>query len=124
MLVQMSSGAETTGASYYDYQRLEREFMESVGGLAGAVMPRDNANVFMMFMCWLVTAKERALSLESLVRTAGAVMVKTGRENLTRRPDVKALFGELKQRHGEEACLLYTSPSPRDRTRSRMPSSA
>ena len=25
---------------------------------------------------------------------------------------------------GELACLLYTSPSPRDRTRSRMPSSA
>ena len=25
---------------------------------------------------------------------------------------------------GMEACLLYTSPSPRDRTRSRMPSSA
>ena len=24
----------------------------------------------------------------------------------------------------EESCLLYTSPSPRDRTRSRMPSSA
>ena len=24
----------------------------------------------------------------------------------------------------EENCLLYTSPSPRDRTRSRMPSSA
>ena len=26
--------------------------------------------------------------------------------------------------HEPEACLLYTSPSPRDRTRSRMPSSA
>ena len=25
---------------------------------------------------------------------------------------------------GHNACLLYTSPSPRDRTRSRMPSSA
>ena len=25
---------------------------------------------------------------------------------------------------GEKTCLLYTSPSPRDRTRSRMPSSA
>src|SRR5664280_2133368 len=25
---------------------------------------------------------------------------------------------------GHEICLLYTSPSPRDRTRSRMPSSA
>ena len=26
--------------------------------------------------------------------------------------------------YGSTACLLYTSPSPRDRTRSRMPSSA
>ena len=26
--------------------------------------------------------------------------------------------------HGDLRCLLYTSPSPRDRTRSRMPSSA
>ena len=26
--------------------------------------------------------------------------------------------------HGSWICLLYTSPSPRDRTRSRMPSSA
>ena len=26
--------------------------------------------------------------------------------------------------HGLKGCLLYTSPSPRDRTRSRMPSSA
>jgi len=26
--------------------------------------------------------------------------------------------------NGKEGCLLYTSPSPRDRTRSRMPSSA
>ena len=26
--------------------------------------------------------------------------------------------------HPEVSCLLYTSPSPRDRTRSRMPSSA
>ena len=25
---------------------------------------------------------------------------------------------------GDKICLLYTSPSPRDRTRSRMPSSA
>ena len=26
--------------------------------------------------------------------------------------------------HGEEDCLLYTSPSPRDKRQSRMPSSA
>ena len=28
------------------------------------------------------------------------------------------------EKEDEDACLLYTSPSPRDRTRSRMPSSA
>src|SRR5664280_3472853 len=31
--------------------------------------------------------------------------------------------GESRYGHGD-ICLLYTSPSPRDRTRSRMPSSA
>ena len=30
----------------------------------------------------------------------------------------------LKKDRGTDVCLLYTSPSPRDRTRSRMPSSA
>ena len=33
----------------------------------------------------------------------------------------KKKYGELKMAH---ACLLYTSPSPRDATLSRMPSSA
>ena len=31
---------------------------------------------------------------------------------------------ELKAEEKNDTCLLYTSPSPRDRTRSRMPSSA
>ena len=57
-------------------------------------------------------------------------------------PDVRdTVIGILKQRFGDQFttsdairerhgkgesyhCLLYTSPSPRDRTRSRMPSSA
>ena len=33
-------------------------------------------------------------------------------------------FREAIQQLKEKNCLLYTSPSPRDRTRSRMPSSA
>ena len=32
--------------------------------------------------------------------------------------------GSKKNKTGGSGCLLYTSPSPRDRTRSRMPSSA
>ena len=35
----------------------------------------------------------------------------------------KSVFA-IKSRFRVESCLLYTSPSPRDRTRSRMPSSA
>ena len=31
---------------------------------------------------------------------------------------------DLRQHRNDISCLLYTSPSPRDRTRSRMPSSA
>ena len=34
------------------------------------------------------------------------------------------LRGGADLRSGADHCLLYTSPSPRDRTRSRMPSSA
>ena len=38
-----------------------------------------------------------------------------------RTKQVISIFGEFTYRR---SCLLYTSPSPRDRTRSRMPSSA
>ena len=40
---------------------------------------------------------------------------------LLRSPYANAIVEEVKT---DIACLLYTSPSPRDRTRSRMPSSA
>ena len=36
----------------------------------------------------------------------------------------KDFKGPKKKMAGGKSCLLYTSPSPRDRTRSRMPSSA
>ena len=39
---------------------------------------------------------------------------------------IKKLGGVIEDNQGQwkYPCLLYTSPSPRDRTRSRMPSSA
>ena len=33
-------------------------------------------------------------------------------------------FSNATDKEKKDACLLYTSPSPRDRTRTRMPSSA
>ena len=56
---------------------------------------------------------------EEIVSKVGANSVK----------DMGKVMGELKKQHADEidfskACLLYTSPSPRDRYGSRMPSSA
>ena len=38
--------------------------------------------------------------------------------------DIRFIDGEKTNINENDVCLLYTSPSPRDRTRSRMPSSA
>ena len=38
--------------------------------------------------------------------------------------DKKLLLEKAQEADDHRSCLLYTSPSPRDRTRSRMPSSA
>ena len=102
-LLELSTGAEATGGSYSDYLRLENEFVASVGSLAGTVRPSDDGEVFKMMMNWLVSSASRALSLDSLYRVAGSVMVKTGRQDLTRLPSVKALYSDLRESHGEEA---------------------
>ena len=44
--------------------------------------------------------------------------------NLAKKKQKIIALKEIKMRPVTETCLLYTSPSPRDRTRSRMPSSA
>ena len=66
-----------------------------------------------------------------IVDTAPAMaqVLKTYAEHNSYEPDVfsdsQEACGALAQRFiNPGACLLYTSPSPRDRTRSRMPSSA
>ena len=57
---------------------------------------------------------ELAISIEQL-GIIQPITVRKMREN-----EFQLISGERRLR----ACLLYTSPSPRDRTRSRMPSSA
>ena len=55
-------------------------------------------------------------------------MLFTGSAGLGKTTVAKAICEQLELDYivinGSEDCLLYTSPSPRDRTRSRMPSSA
>ena len=47
-----------------------------------------------------------------------------GDEIEVRTRDVRAKVGPMVADVRSQACLLYTSPSPRDRQKSRMPSSA
>ena len=56
-------------------------------------------------------SKALSLAIEKLEKTYGqGTIMKLSDENIVKIPSIP--------------CLLYTSPSPRDRTRSRMPSSA
>ena len=60
----------------------------------------------------------QAVELINAVKDPGAVIADKGY-------DADALVEDIKRIGAEPIiCLLYTSPSPRDRTRSRMPSSA
>mgnify|MGYP003326750335 CR=1 FL=1 len=67
-------------------------------------------------------------SLESGAWGVGLINASPEVDNITRRiPLISQINGDLYPSLALEtvrACLLYTSPSPRDRTRSRMPSSA
>ena len=59
-----------------------------------------------------------------LVLGMGAYIIYLGRKAYGDQSRVYGLKEDALITHGVYTCLLYTSPSPRDRTRSRMPSSA
>ena len=57
---------------------------------------------------------------------SGEMVCLIGRNGVGKTTLLKSLIGLLKQKKGDIylICLLYTSPSPRDRQKTRMPSSA
>ena len=67
----------------------------------------------------------RDVSFEVAAGESVAIM---GRNGMGKTTLLKALIGMLRSGSGSirlgDTCLLYTSPSPRDRQKSRMPSSA
>ena len=82
-------------------------------------------------MDWLQNKTTQIIALVGIVSTLGGFGYQ-GAELINRISNLEAKIGgigdtENAQKIIEErfaSCLLYTSPSPRDRTRSRMPSSA
>ena len=69
-----------------------------------------------------IVTEKSFLQIKSIRTSSNAFMMKLKEGDV-----IIALDGEIVHKSYEELskdCLLYTSPSPRDRTRSRMPSSA
>ena len=64
--------------------------------------------------------KEKALAMSTALQSAASDMIVLDSVPSIEGRKTKSLVNMLKN----VGCLLYTSPSPRDRTRSRMPSSA
>ena len=58
------------------------------------------------------------------LRTEEAMIVRHALQGIVIVEDLPGEANDHLTLEGGSACLLYTSPSPRDRTRSRMPSSA
>ena len=88
---------------------------EFSGGGSGA--PRDDQLIFMS------DASAEAERLMSALRSRGYAVVEVPLALLVGRVSVQKPALILCDVDATP-CLLYTSPSPRDRTRSRMPSSA
>ena len=103
MLIELSAGAEGTGGGYADLTRSMEKHAEFVGAGRRLRLPVDNAEVCKMFLNWFVNEEGRARSLDSMWRTLGSFMTKTGRANLTKDSGLSALYHELSESHGIEA---------------------
>jgi hypothetical protein len=98
MLLELGQGKEATTAGYAEYVRLEERYVLGMGQLLDGNMlrPRDSAASFKNFVTWFVLGADRALSLESMVRSAGAFFMKVpGLVDWTKEASVKAHLKEL-----------------------------
>jgi hypothetical protein len=98
MVLELGQGKETTTAGYAEYVRLEERYVLGMGQLldGGMLMPRHSASSFKNFVTWFVLDADRACSLESMVRSAGAFLTKVpGLTDWTKDASVKAHVKEL-----------------------------
>ncbi|KOO30544.1 reverse transcriptase family protein [Chrysochromulina tobinii] len=98
MVLELNQGKETTAAGFADYTQLEERYALGMGRvLDGAALhlPRHNAESFKNFLTWMAIDADRARSVESVMRTAGSMMVKLGLPDVTKDGSVKAHAKDL-----------------------------
>ena len=90
--------------------------------------PINSSTFGMMEARWLGpgTMSGRITAIEGVAQDGKTIYVGTAGGGIWKTTNAGASFKPIFDRYCQSigACLLYTSPSPRDRTRSRMPSSA
>ena len=98
--------------------------LQSVNGVSATSRRRDGTpGCFGGRQAFTLVEIVIALTVVTII-VAGSIPTFRGlRDEQMAREPVQAL-ARLSKEARLRACLLYTSPSPRDRTRSRMPSSA
>ena len=97
LLLELTSGATGTASGYCDYDQLEDRYLaeldsEEVGAFP---RPRHSCESFKGFVSWMVTDAARAGSLDTVIRSAGALMTKLGLTDWTKDKGVKALIAQL-----------------------------
>ena len=100
-------GAAVKVALVGKYVQLNDAYLSVVEALRHACIDRDAA----LDLHWICAEQIEERGADALLRGMDAVVVPGGFGN-------RGVDGKV------AACLLYTSPSPRDRQKSRMPSSA
>src|SRR5665213_4393370 len=70
---------------------------------------------------WFAQVSGRMIELLREICASGIIMQPS--ENDLASPDIRPYLDKYMRGKGVDVCLLYTSPSPRDRQKSRMPSS-
>ena len=118
--VMVNSNPETVSTDYdtSDHLFFEPLTHEDVMNIVDAVKPKG---IIVQF------GGQTPLNLASSLEKAGAPLIGTSVDSIDRAEDrerFQVMLEKLGLRQPPNGCLLYTSPSPRDRTRSRMPSSA
>ena len=100
MLWEVSLGSHSTAQGYSEYQRLEKEWVESVGGV-GCVLPRDSPESFVAFLVWLAADSGRARSFTTVWRAAAGVCARTRTESMTKTARVKRVYEDVAKSLGE-----------------------
>ena len=105
MVLELNQGKETTAAGFADYTQLEERYALGMGKVldgADLQLPRHNVESFKNFLTWMAIDADRARSVESVMRTAGAMMVKLGIPDVTKNGSVKAHAKDLLDGISEE----------------------